>query len=160
MKLTIELVPSTAWSQSLYNLLPRNVWYDIKNKVFAKEGHRCYICGDSTTTLQLHEFWSYDETTRIQKLVEFHHLCDQCHKIKHIGFWCHTADGEAKLKEEGLTRDDLIKHFCKVNECSADTFEQAEDEAFEIWNKRSQQMWNQDFGEYGKYITTRKLRLG
>jgi hypothetical protein len=152
MKLTIELVPFTAWNQSLYNLLPRNEWYSIKNKVFAQEGHRCYICGNSAGTLSLHEFWNYDENTHVQKLIEFHHLCNLCHKIKHIGFWCHTWDGQVKLRQEGYSRDDLIKHFCKVNGCSTKEFEQHEKEAFRMWNERSQHDWTQDFGEYGKFI--------
>jgi transposase-like protein len=100
----------------------------------------------------LHEFWSYNELTHVQTLVEFHHLCDLCHKIKHIGFWCHTADGQNKLRQEGYNPDDLIKHFCKVNGCSKEDFEKYEDECFEIWNKRSQYNWTQDFGEYAKYL--------
>lgn len=152
MKLTIELVPSTAWNQSLYNLLPRNEWNKIKSNVFAKEGHQCYVCGNSTGIMSLHEFWSYDETTHVQKLVEFHHLCSLCHKIKHIGFWCHTSDGLSKLRQEGLSREDLAKHFCKVNDCSPEAFENHEKEAFLIFRQRSNHNWKQDFGEYGKYF--------
>jgi hypothetical protein len=83
--------------------------------------------------LSLHEFWSYDSSTQIQKLTEFHHLCNLCHKIKHIGFWCHTADGQAKLKQEGLTRNDLITHFCTVNRCPENEFENHEQAAFALW---------------------------
>ncbi len=152
MKLTIELVPSTAWNQSLYNLLPRNEWNKIKNNVFAQEGYQCYICGDSTGTMSLHEFWSYDETSHVQKLDEFHHLCNKCHKIKHIGFWCHTTDGQAKLEQEGYSREDLVKHFCKVNNCSQRDFERYEEESLGIWEKRSQHGWSQDFGDYEKLL--------
>ena len=156
IKLTIELVPSTAWNQSLYNLLPRKEWTDLKNKVFTKEGHQCYICGSSEGILSLHEFWSYDEPTYVQKLVEFHHLCNLCHKIKHIGFWCHTVDGQAKLEQEGYSPDDLVTHFCKVNNCSKEDFERYEDESFKVWKKRSQHGWSQDFGEYSKSIKIRR----
>jgi hypothetical protein len=151
MKLTIELVPSTVWYSSLYRLLPKSEWYDLKNKVFAEEGRRCYICG-SEEGLSLHEFWKYDDDKHIQKLSEFHHLCNLCHKIKHMGFWCYTIDGKAKLEQEGLCREDLIRHFCKVNGCTEKEFKEHEREAFKIWSERSLHQWKQDFGDYAKFI--------
>jgi hypothetical protein len=151
MKLTVELVPSTVWYSSLYRLLPKNEWRRLKNQVFAEEGHKCYICY-SEKGLSLHEFWSYDDDKHIQKLAEFHHLCNLCHKIKHIGFWCYTTEGQAKLEQEGLCREDLIKHFCKVNGCTRKEFEEHEKAAFEVWAELSLHQWKQDFGEYGKFI--------
>jgi hypothetical protein len=154
MKLTIELVPSSAWNQSLYNLMARNEWNKLKSAVFAIEGRKCFICGESIGMMSLHEFWSYDETTYVQKLMEFHHLCNKCHKIKHIGFWCHTSDGLLKLSQENLSREDLIKHFCAVNGCSKEAFDKHERDAFSTFRQRSQHYWKQDFGECGKYIKT------
>jgi hypothetical protein len=151
MKLTIELVPSTVWFSSLYRLLPKNEWYRLKKEVFAKEGRKCYICG-SDRGLSLHEFWSYDDEKYIQKLLGFHHLCNLCHKIKHIGFWCHTTEGQAKLEREGLRREDLINHFCTVNNCTRKEFEEHEKAAFEVWTERSMHQWKQDFGECEKLV--------
>jgi hypothetical protein len=152
LRLTIELVPSTVWFSSLYRLLPRDVWNDLKKETFSKEGYKCHICGSERGPLNLHETWDYDDDKRVQKLAGVHHLCDLCHKIKHIGFWCHTDDGMNKLKQEGITREDLKKHFCAVNGCARRTFFEHEDEAFEIFRKRSRRKWKQDFGEYGRYI--------
>ena len=151
MKLTVELVPSTAWFLSLYRLLPKSVWYRLKSEVFAKEGRKCYVC-NSERGLSLHEFWTYDDVKHIQKLSEFHHLCNLCHKIKHIGFWCHTTDGQEKLAQEGLRCEDLIEHFCKVNGCTRKEFDDHEKAAFEVWEKRSLHLWKQDFGEYGQFV--------
>jgi hypothetical protein len=151
MKLTVELVPSTVWFSSLYRLLPKSEWYRLKKEAFAKEGHKCYICG-SDRGLSLHEFWSYDDEKHIQKLLEFHHLCNFCHKIKHIGFWCHILEGQAKLEREGLQREDLINHFCTVNSCTRKEFEEHEKAAFAVWEERPTHQWKQDFGEYGKLI--------
>jgi len=151
-KLTIELVPRTIWFSSLYQIYKRNdrldKWRKIKKELFKQEGQRCWICGKENTRLEAHEFWEYDDEKHIQRLVGIHHLCDLCHKIKHIGFWCHTADGREKLKRQGLSRDDLIKHFCKVNNCTYEEFLQHEDRAFEIWRKRSKFKWKQDFGNF------------
>jgi hypothetical protein len=57
-----------------------------------------------------------------------------------------------RLKELGLSRKDLVKHFCKVNDCSEKEFLQHEDEAFKVWEKRSNYEWKQDFGTYTKYV--------
>lgn len=151
-RLMIELVPSTVWFSSVYQLCrERNQlgkWKEIKKEIFDKEGKRCWICGDKNARLEAHEFWKYDEEDYVQKLVAIHHLCNMCHKIKHIGFWCYTEDGRQKLVKEGLNREDLIDHFCRVNCCSREEFDKHEKESFELWEKRSKHEWKQDFGIY------------
>jgi len=52
------------------------------------------------------------------------------------------------FKKAGLTREDLINHFCNVNNCTRKDFERHEEEAFRIWSERSKYEWKQDFGEY------------
>lgn len=154
-KLTIELVPSTVWFSSLYQIYKKRnqlgEWKKIKDQLFEEEGRRCWICGKGGH-LEAHEFWEYDDESHIQRLVAVHHLCGMCHKVKHIGFWCCTPDGNKLLAESGLTRDDLISHFCAVNNCSRRDFEKHEEEAFRIWRERSEYEWKQDFGKYGPNI--------
>lgn len=151
-KLTIELVPSTVWFSSIYQIYKRNnqlsKWRKIKKELFEKEGRKCWICGKEGDRQEAHEFWEYDDENHIQKLVAIHHLCSMCHEIKHIGFWCYTEDGRRQLTKAGLTREDLINHFRKVNNCSIEDFEKHEKEAFKIWRERSKYEWKQDFGEY------------
>jgi len=151
-KLAIELVPSTVWFSSIYQIYKRdnqlNKWRKIKKELFEKEGRKCWVCGEENTRLEAHEFWEYDDKNHIQKLVAIHHLCGMCHKIKHIGFWCYTKDGRRQLAKAELSREDLIDHFCKVNNCSREDFQKHEEEAFRIWRERSKYEWKQDFGEY------------
>lgn len=151
-KLKIELVPSSVWYSSLYRLLPRQVWHRTKERLFAEEGRKCYICSYKQGPLSAHEFWEYNDDEHIQKLVAVHHLCSLCHKIKHIGFWCHTADGRAKLGEQGLDREGLIEHFCNVNNCAKKEFLEHEEKAFDLWRERSKHEWEQDFGKYKDFI--------
>ena len=155
-KLTIELVPSTVWFSSIYRIYEKSAqldkWKKIKKELFKKEGRKCWICGAENIRLEAHEFWEYDDRNHIQKLVAIHHLCGMCHKVKHMGFWCYTSEGKRKLKEEGLTREDLINHFCNVNNCTREDFERHEREAFRIWKVRSRYEWEQDFGEYDPNI--------
>ena len=157
LKLQIELVPSTVWFSSIYQLYKRSnrlsKWQKIKNELFDKEGCRCWICAKEGDHLEAHEFWEYDDRKHVQKLVAIHHLCDMCHKIKHIGFWCYTSDGREQLERSRLTKDDLIDHFCKVNNCSVKEFEKHEAEAFRIWKERSKYEWKQDFGEFDPSVS-------
>ncbi len=161
-KLKIELVPSTVWYSSLYKLFKElhreDLWKNIKDSIFKKEGKKCWICENTDRRLEAHEFWDYDAGNHIQKLKSIHHLCDLCHKVKHIGLWLHTSDGQKMLKKEKLTKSDIIKHFCKVNQCTKKEFEEHKDSAFEIFSIRSQNDWNQDFGKYQKIINDAKKR--
>jgi len=151
-KLTIELIPSTVWFSSIYQICKKNnrldKWKKIKEELFKLEGKRCWICGREDDRLEAHEFWEYDDQNHVQKLVAIHHLCNMCHKIKHIGFWCYTDRGKRKLNEEGLNKEDLIRHFCEVNNCTRKDFERHEREAFRIWRQRSENNWKQDFGYF------------
>lgn len=150
-KLEIELVPATIWFSSIYQIYKKEgklkEWQRIKKKIFEKEGKHCWICGKSDR-LEAHEFWKYEDKNHIQKLVTIHHLCDMCHKIKHIGFWRYTSDGIKLLEKLGLTKKKLINHFCEINNCSIKEFKAHEREALKIWGKRSKYKWKQDFGEY------------
>ena len=96
--------------------------------------------------MNLHERWNYDDVNHVQKLEGFILLCKMCHHVKHIGL------AEILADEGKLDYDEVIKHFCKVNNCSIKEFEKHVDDAFAIWRERSLQQWKQDFGEYGKYI--------
>jgi 5-methylcytosine-specific restriction endonuclease McrA len=146
MKLTAELVPSTVWYSSLYRLLPRDVWNNIRESIIAKNSRKCQICGETEGTMNLHEIWNYDDANHIQKLDGFILLCVMCHHVKHIGL-------AGILANEGkLGYSEVARHFCKVNGCSEKEFTKHVDDAFRIWEKRSQFPWKQDFGEYGKFI--------
>jgi hypothetical protein len=150
-RLEIELVPSSLWRSSLCELLPREVWHEVKQRLYTEEGRKCYVC-NSKQRLSAHEFWEYDGINHIQRLVAVHHLCSLCHKIKHIGFWCHIAEGKAKLEQQGFDREDLIKHFCSVNACLREEFLSHEEEALDMWRERSRHQWKQDFGEFSKHF--------
>jgi len=146
MKLTAELVPSTVWFSSLYRLLPREVWDNLREGIIRRNGRKCQICGETKGTMNLHEKWNYDDLNHVQKLDGFILLCRMCHHVKHIGL-------AGILANEGkLDYNEVIRHFCKVNNCSEKEFTEHVNEAFVIWGKRSQHPWKQDFGEYEKYL--------
>lgn len=146
MRLTIELVPSTVWNSSLYQLLPRNIWNKIRNEHIAKHGRKCQICGETRGVMNLHEIWNYDDINHIQKLDGFILLCKMCHHVKHIGL-------AGILASQGkLDYNKVIEHFCKVNTCNQQEFEKHQEESFEKWSIRSCCEWEQDFGKYREFI--------
>jgi hypothetical protein len=146
MKLTVDLVPKTAWNQSLAKLLPRKVWTGIRESHIEQNGEICQICGQTEGIFNLHEIWNYDDVNYIQKLDGFVLLCKMCHHVKHIGLTKILAN------EGKLDLNAVINHFCEVNNCTTKDFQEHEKEAFLVWRKRSQYPWKQDFGEYGQYL--------
>jgi len=151
-KLEIELIPQGVMYSSIYQYLKKKgkgtEWKRLKDKIFKKEGKKCWICNHGKGNFEAHEFWEYDEKARIQKLISIHHLCFMCHRIIHIGFSCYTDKGREILGSKGITKDDLIRHFCRVNGCSRIDFNRHENEAFKLWEHRNEIDWKQDFGEF------------
>jgi hypothetical protein len=141
LRLTIELVPASSWGQSLRNILPRKVWREIRQEVFKKSEYKCAIC-KSTTNLECHEVWDYDDTKHIQKLHGFLALCKSCHSVKHIGY--------ATLKEKNiyLNTGTLANHFMKVNKCDRVTFNRHYKKAMDLWWERSRFEWEIIFGKH------------
>lgn len=150
MKLTAELVPSTVWFSSLYRLMPKETWNSIRDDIIKRNGRKCQICCETEGTMNLHEIWQYDDVNQIQKLKGFILLCRMCHHVKHIGL-------AGILANKGkLDYDEVMKHFCKVNDCSEKDFEKHVDESFETWRKRSGHNWKQDFGKYKEFVKNDK----
>jgi hypothetical protein len=146
LKLEVELVPSTVWYSSLYRLLPREAWNSIRNGIIEQNGRKCQICGETEGKMNLHEMWKYDDKKHVQRLEGFVLLCTMCHHVKHIGL-------AGVLASEGkLDYNEVIGHFCKVNKCKPEDFDDHRSLAFEIWRKRSQHQWKQDFGKYEELI--------
>ena len=150
MKLSAELVPSTVWYSSLYRLLPKEVWDKIRSDIIEQNARKCQICNETEGKMNLHEIWKYDDENHIQKLGGFILLCEMCHHIKHIGLAGILAD------EGKLDYDEVVKHFCRVNNCSEKDFKNHVDEAFRIWRERSGHSWNQDFGKYQEFVKNKK----
>ena len=146
MKLEIELVPSTVWYSSLANLLPKEVWKGVRKEIIEKNGYLCQICGEKEGIMNLHEVWEYHDEKHIQKLEGFILLCKMCHHVKHIGL------ARILANQGKLDYDNVIEHFCRVNKSTKREFEKHRAKAFNIFRKRSNYQWEQDFGKHGEFI--------
>lgn len=139
-KLTVELVPKTAWGNNLRKLLPRDDWDKLRRAIYAAYGYQCAIC-DARGQLHCHEQWSYDDQCFIQSLKDVIPICVMCHHVKHLGHAGILAN-EGKLDYEGV-----IRHFMRVNECTRADFEWAKNDAFQRWRWRSRFKWRLELGE-------------
>ncbi|MBK5115066.1 MAG: hypothetical protein KGD59_04795 [Candidatus Heimdallarchaeota archaeon] len=151
-KLTIELMPTTVESKTLFQVYNKNRriddWKSIKDDLLRREGKKCWICDRNDNLLHIQEFWDFDDVKQTMKLIEIHHVCDLCHKIKRTDFWFFTDYGKEQLKKLGYSYEDIIKHYCKVNKCKLKEFGKNWRNAIETWKTRNKQEWQQDYGEF------------
>ena len=140
LKLEIEPVPVSTWGKSLANRLPKKEWDDIRQRVYREADYRCEICGNRNSTLHCHEVWKFDDRKRIQYLVRFQCLCELCHNIKHFG-----RSKEVYPREY---IEELIEHWCRVNNKTRRDFLKHEAEVHEISKKRMDRYYIVKVGKY------------
>jgi len=138
LKLKIELVPQTARIYSIRREVSPETWNFIRQMCYQKYSNRCGICGIEGKPLECHEMWDYHEDTCMQKFGGLIALCPDCHDVKHIGM-AHIKAGNGLLDF-----DELIRHFCKVNQCTEKEYKQHFKDATEEYERRSKIKWNFD----------------
>lgn len=143
--LSIELIPKTAWYQNVRSTVPRDVWLEIR--VLHLKG-QCQYCG-TKHSLNLHEVWKWDDVRHVQSLAGFETVCFLCHNIKHLGL------GGILVEQGVISRQELVKQYCWVNDCSAKNFEHDAMEAMRVWEERSKFVWILDMS----YLKTVMDRL-
>jgi len=146
MKLTIELVPKTAWYTNVRSNVSKDQWDRLRKKSYALANNVCEICGDSGKNqgykhnVECHEIWHYDDTTKNQTLTGLISLCPYCHKCKHPGLA--QINGELNI---------VINQLMKVNNITKNEAEKLLDDAFTIWKERSKYEWNLDISYIQNY---------
>lgn len=133
-KLKIELIPASSWNQNLRSLLKKDMWENLRKKVYNKYNYRCAICG-SDGQLHAHEVWKYDDENHIQRLKNIVALCQMCHLVKHIGF------ASLQSNNQNTNYEKVVKHFMKVNSCDRITFQKHYDQAIKKFEERSRYEW-------------------
>lgn len=145
-KLTIELVPRTAWYTNVRSNVSKDEWDRLRKKSYALANNVCEICGDTGKNqgykhnIECHEIWHYDDTTKAQTLTGLISLCPYCHKCKHPGLA--QINGELNI---------VINQLMKVNNISKDDAEKLIDDAFTIWRERSKHEWKLDISYIENY---------
>jgi len=147
MKLTIELVPSTAWYTNVRSNVSKQEWDIIRKHCYELSGNKCEVCGDIGRNqgvkhnVECHEIWSYNDKELIQKLEGLIALCPMCHRTKHVGL--------AQLNGQ---LDSVRKHLSKVNNLKLNESYQYIQDSFLIWNERSKYEWVLDISYLNNYL--------
>ena len=134
-KLTIELVPSSAWFSNVRSMVRTSVWEVLKKQTSKLANYKCEVCfgrGRYWAT-ECHEVWQYNDKEHIQTLVRLIALCPMCHKVKHIGL-----AGIIGGFEEARS------HLMKVNQWSLSTANDYINKSFDIFDERSKYEWTMD----------------
>ena len=147
-KLTVELVPKTAWFKNVRSEVSKERWDNIRKLVYMKALYSCEICGGQGPKwpVECHEVWEYDDTKHIQRLVRMTGICPDCHQVKHIGL----AERMGHLK-------DALAHLAKVNKWDEKQARQYVKEQFEVWQQRSRYKWTLDLSALDRYAPEKKL---
>lgn len=134
-RLSVELVPKTAWWTNVRSNVSRKDWETCKNFVKERSGSRCEICGGrgDRYPVDCHETWHYDDDAGVQTLVGLIALCPACHEVKHLGRAFATGSGER-----------AIAHLCRVNNWSPEHAERYCETVLRIWQIRSTMKWELD----------------
>lgn len=145
-KLTIELVPSTAWGSNVRTRCSQKDWNILRKESYQKASHKCEICGGVGTRypVECHEIWHYDDKTKVQKLQGLISLCPPCHSVKHIGRTsCLSAEGVKN--KEGKDYFDIAKEkLAQVNNWKLAKVDDYIKSSFAVWSERSSHKWEQD----------------
>ncbi len=144
-KLTIELVPQTAWFSNVRSMVSKEDWDILRRETYKKAHYKCEICGGvgDRHPVECHEIWQYDDSNHIQKLAGLIALCPSCHEVKHIGLA--SVHGRQYIAKE---------HLAKVNGWSEEQVDQYVDEQFEKWQQRSRYQWEIDL----KWLEEKKIK--
>lgn len=107
--------------------LPKKDWDKLRNRTYKLAGYKCEICGANSETLEAHEVWDFDISSRTQTLIEIKTLCPACHGVKHFRNSVRIGYGEQAKK-----------HFMKVNHCGMETLTKHYLEAESLFEQRNQ----------------------
>jgi hypothetical protein len=142
-KLTIELVPKTAWYTNVRSNVSKAEWDVIRRKSYKLANYKCEVCNDvgPNHPVECHEIWDYNDETKTQTLTGLIALCPNCHKVKHPGL--------AEMRGE---QNIVLEQLQKVNGMSIDEALMFLADAFEVWRERSQHEWKLDISYLEEYL--------
>lgn len=132
MKLTIELVPKTAWYSNVRSLVSKEQWDVIRKRCYLQANYKCEICFGKGPAhpVECHEIWEYDDVNHIQTLTGLIALCPKCHQVKHAG-----------LASINNKTDEVIRQLMIVNSMTKQEAMDYHANAFELWHNRSKNEW-------------------
>ena len=160
MPLQMEIVPETAWYFNLRKMFSASTWDLIRNRVYAEFFYKCPYCEKEFWNdvpeesikrpvgggMHAHEIWRYDDETHIQHINGIVALCPTCHSIKHMVLTL------KKIEAGEIKQEDIIGHFCMVNNCNPSDFSEALEWEMQIYGERSRYNWVCNIENFMEFI--------
>lgn len=153
LQLNVSMVPVSTWNINVRAVVAQDIWETLRYCFEASADKPAYmrpifhplpqwdkklccrICGVIPGTLELHEVWTFDDISRVQRLSDLIPVCERCHNAIHYG----------RANQLGLAKV-AFEHLCKVNQITNATGKKHVAEAYKIWEKRSSVTYTVDFG--------------
>lgn len=137
--LNIEVMPVTTWKSEYEGVIPEEEMTVIKKGVYSQSECKCEICEGQGEEwpVEVHEIWDYVYKAKLQILKGFEALCPTCHKVKHL-----ISSG--RYEDAMSVEPELIKHFCKINECTKDEYVKYFNEVKKKREEESAYLWIAD----------------
>lgn len=142
MKLTIELIPNSAWGNNLRSYLTTTEWDKVRKKCYKQANYVCEICGGvgKRHPVECHERWEFEGNTI--RLIGLIALCPNCHTVKHIG----RAQAVGNF-------DQAYYHFKRVNNLTKNEADQYLKAVTELYKERCKiKDWELDVTYLEKYL--------
>ena len=129
LRLKIEPRPSSTWGKNLSSLLPKDQWAEMRTQCYRETDYTCENCGDTHSTLFCHEVWRFDDRKLVQHLAGLECCCKLCSDVHHFGRSTQVY-GKDYIEQ-------LVQHWCAVNEKTLKDFQKYLLEIKEISRKRA-----------------------
>lgn len=138
--LCVDLVPRSAWGQSVRSVLSKHRWQRLSRGIRRRAEGSCEACGMVSSDTMLadlacHERWQWDEQAGVQRLARLMSLCQACDAVTHLGYYRTQHDGD-----DGVPR----AHLARIRGWSAQEVAAHIEEAESSWDRRSQIDWQLD----------------
>lgn len=150
----ILLVPSPLWGMNMRELMSQRQWTKFRKALVEHDGLTCRTCGKVETEsrhLSAHEEWQYDEEAEpaTALLADVSLVCRHCHRIEHWGL-TNNFVAQGRLTQRDM--DDLIAHFCRLNNATKADFSAHEEQAMRDWTRRNGRKWRIDYGPFLEWV--------
>ena len=146
----VHLVPTPLWGVNLRAKLSASSWKSLRARLLAERGLRCETCGavEEARKIHAHEEWSYhaSQATAVARVTSVQLVCAKCHAVEHFGRLTLLA---ARGQLAASVLDDVIAHFCRVNDATPADFDDAEAAAVTTWRRLSAiSEWRVEWGPF------------
>jgi len=161
MPLRMEIVPEPAWYFNLRKMFTATTWGLVRNRAYGRYWYTCPFCRKEHWNLEkeeqdilkpvggglhAHEIWSYDDETHTQRCDGIVALCPTCHSIKHMVLT------QKRAQEGAVKMSEVISHFCTVNQCLQQDFEDILEFEMQVFHFRGKFKWTCDIQDYMEYV--------